>query len=158
MILFPLERWLTFEVLLFSCSCGLEMKKTKKYKDHFFPNVNFCMLLCISGFAVWLLWYRVAGSSSSSQPLLCNICINCCVWATTLAVAVVLLEQLSCKLKLFRLQSLLWYNATRGKVLSWEYRSPRKRNSRPSSTRTILNAHSPNTLFITKNLSQPFCR
>ena len=47
---------------------------------------------------------------------------------------------------------------TRGKVLSWEYRYPRKRNSRPSSTPTILNAHSPNTLFTTKNLSQPFCR
>ena len=37
---------------------------------------------------------------------------------------------------------------TKGNVLSWEYRSPRKRNSRPSSTPAILNAHPPNTLFI----------
>ena len=37
---------------------------------------------------------------------------------------------------------------TRGKVLSWEYRSPRKRNSRPSSTATILNAHSPQHAFL----------
>ena len=41
---------------------------------------------------------------------------------------------------------------TRGKVLSWEYRSLRKRNLRPSSTPTILNAHSPNTLFYNKKI------
>ena len=37
---------------------------------------------------------------------------------------------------------------TREKVLPWEYRSPRKRNSRPSSTPTILNAHSPQHAFL----------
>ena len=50
------------------------------------------------------------------------------------------------------------YLITRGKVLSWKYRSPRKRNSRPSSTPTILNAHSPQHVLYNKNLSQPFCR
>jgi len=33
-------------------------------------------------------------------------------------------------------------------LLYWEYRSPRKRNSRPSSTPTILNAHSPQHAFL----------
>ena len=74
---------------------------------------NFCMLLCTSRFAVWrrvwLLWCRVA-SSSSSQPLLCNIRINSCVWATTVAVAVVLLEQLSCLIKVLRVH--LCYSLT----------------------------------------------
>ena len=37
---------------------------------------------------------------------------------------------------------------TRGKVLSWEYRSLWKWNSRPSSTPTILNAHSPQHAFL----------
>jgi len=37
---------------------------------------------------------------------------------------------------------------TRGKVLSWEYRSPRKRNSCPSATPTIFNAHSPQHAFL----------
>jgi len=46
------------------------------------------------------------------------------------------------------LASVLTYHfRTRGKVLSWEYRSPRKRNSRPSSTPTILNAHCPQHAF-----------
>jgi len=37
---------------------------------------------------------------------------------------------------------------TRGKVLSWVYRSLRKRNLRPSSTPIILNAHSPQHAFL----------
>ena len=48
------------------------------------------------------------------------------------------------------------YVLTREKVLSWEYRSLRKRNSRPSSTPTILNAHSPNTLFYNKKFITAF--
>jgi len=48
----------------------------------------------------------------------------------------------------FQITMMLIAVLTRGKVLSWEYRSSRKRNSRPSSTHTILNAHSPTRFFI----------
>ena len=64
------------------------------------PSQNYlftCEILSCTNH-IWLQWYRVAGSSSS-QPLLRNSCINSCVWATTVAVAVVLPEQLSCLIK-----------------------------------------------------------
>ena len=47
---------------------------------------------------------------------------------------------------------------TRGKVLSWVYRSPRKRNLRPSSTPIILNAHSPQHAFFITNSTYWWCR
>ena len=84
-----------------SCSCSLETKKKRKKSiKTIFRNISFRMLLCTSHFALWgrvWLWCRLAGSSSSSQPLLCNICSDnsrSCryvAWATVI-----------CLIKLFR--------------------------------------------------------
>ena len=49
------------------------------YEAHVYENDTAGTCLCSHRIVLWLLWCRVAGSSSSGQPLLCNICINSCV-------------------------------------------------------------------------------
>jgi len=76
-----------------SCSCSLETKKTKeKYKDHFSKYQFSHAVVYVSLCSLWEGLVMVSFSWQQQQPA-----SRCCVTfaATTVAVAVVLLEQLS---------------------------------------------------------------